>query len=97
MSVLTTHPPGPVRRGAGAVPTLALSHRDRALLTAVEAGRCDLVPTAVPDVRVDGRWFCDQLRARALVAAGLVVGAAVGPGRATVPALLTDAGRAALA
>lgn len=86
MGVLTDH-----------LSTMPLTHRDRALLTAVDAGRCDLVPTRVPDLRVDGRWFCDQPRAHALVAAGLLAAAEGGSGRDLVPARLTGAGRAALA
>lgn len=51
--------------------TVTLSRRDRALLVAVGEGRCDLPPSGVPDLRVDGLWFCDQPRAHALLAAGL--------------------------
>ena len=71
---------------------LNLTGRDRALLRAVAAGRCDITPTGIPDLRVDGRWFCDQPRAHALLAAGLVARAA----GAKATALLTTAGRAAL-
>lgn len=67
-----------------------LTGRDRALLRAVAAGRCDIAPTGVPNLRVDGRWFCDQPRAHALLAAGLIA-RALG-----APAMLTRAGRAAL-
>jgi len=73
-----------------------LSRRDRAVLVAAGEGRCELVPSGVPDLRVDGRWFCDQPRAHALVGAGLLVRASAERSRATVPARLTDAGRAAL-
>jgi hypothetical protein len=79
-------------------PTLApaLSARDRAVLAAVDAGRCVLVSGCEPDLLVDGRWFCDQPGARALVAAGLLVpAAAAAPGR-RVPVALTVAGREAL-
>jgi hypothetical protein len=96
MSVPTTAVLRPRSVIGDGAPTVTLGHRDRALLAAVDAGRCDLVRTGVPDVRVDGRWFCDQPRARALIAAGLVVAAAAAPGHRAVPALLTDAGRAAL-
>ena len=67
-----------------------LSRRDRALLTAAGEGRCDVAGSGVPDLRVDGRWFCDQPRAHALLAAGLLARAG-----GTTP-LLTPAGRAAL-
>jgi hypothetical protein len=75
--------------------TLTLSRRDRALLAAVADGRCELVPTGVPDLRVDGRWFCDQPRAHVLVAAGLLARGAMGKD-ARALARLTEAGRAAL-
>lgn len=74
--------------------TLTLSRRDRALLIAAGQGRCDVVSSGVPDLRVDGRWFCDQHRAQVLIAAGLLARAPAERGAA--PALLTDAGRAAL-
>ncbi|QYN35990.1 hypothetical protein K1T35_01085 [Pseudonocardia sp. DSM 110487] len=68
---------------------LRLTGRDRALLRAVAAGRCDIAPAGIPNLRVDGRWFCDQPRAHALLAAGLLA-------RAGGTTLLTAAGRAAL-
>jgi hypothetical protein len=67
-----------------------LTGRDRALLRAVAAGRCDIAPTGVPNLRVDGRWFCDQPRAHTLLAAGLIA-RALG-----ATAMLTRAGRTAL-
>ncbi len=78
------------------MPAVTLTRRDRALLIAVGEGRCDLVNSGVPDLRVDGRWFCDQLRAHALVAAGLLARATTGQSRGATPAMLTDAGRTAL-
>ncbi len=72
-----------------------LSRRDRALLHAVAAGRCELIITGVPDLRVDGRWYCDQPRAHALLAAGLVARATTDPSNTPTPALLTATGRAA--
>jgi hypothetical protein len=77
--------------------TVTLSRRDRALLIAAAEGRCDVVPSGVPDLRVDGRWFCDQPRAHALLGAGLLERATAERSSPTVPARLTDAGRAALA
>ena len=70
--------------------SMRLTGRDRALLRAVAAGRCDIAPTGIPDLRVDGRWFCDQPRAHALHAAGLLARAG-----GTTPQL-TPAGQAAL-
>lgn len=71
---------------------LNLTGRDRALLRAVAAGRCDIAPTGIPNLRVDGRWFCDQPRAHVLLAAGLMTRARGAP----ATALLTSTGRAAL-
>lgn len=79
-----------------ATPTATLSRRDRALLVAAGEGRCEMAPSGVPDLRVDGRWFCDQSRAYALVAAGLLARAPAKRGGPTARARLTDAGRAAL-
>jgi hypothetical protein len=78
------------------VSTLTLSHRDRALLLAAADGRCDVAAHGVPDLRVDGRWFCDQPRAHALLAAGLLARSGVGPEAPSAPALLTPSGRQAL-
>jgi hypothetical protein len=75
---------------------LTLTGRDRALLRAVAAGRCDITPTGIPELRVDGRWFCDQPRAHALVEAGLLARAGSGARGTPATALLTGAGRAAL-
>lgn len=76
--------------------TLTLTRRDRALLTAAGEGRCDVVSVGVPDLLVDGRWFCDQPRAHALVAAGLLARAPAGTQRRQAAAVLTDTGRAVL-
>ena len=80
-----------------AIPAAAatLTVRDRALLRAVAAGRCDLVVGAAPEFRVDGRWYCDQSRAHDLIAAGLL-SALRASGRERGPAELTMAGRRAL-
>ena len=76
--------------------TLMLSHRDRAVLLAAADGRCDLAAEGVPDLRVDGLWFCDQPRAHALVAVGLLARASARSEAPSAPALLTPAGRLAL-
>ena len=60
------------------------SHRDRAVLRAVAAGRCTVSTTGV--LAVDGLGCCDQFVGRRLTAAGLL---AAGPG----PARLTTTGR----
>lgn len=52
---------------------VTLSHRDRAVLRAVAAGRCG-VSTATGDALViDGRCVCDQFVAPRLRAAGFIV------------------------
>lgn len=76
--------------------TVMLSGRDRALLRAVADGRCDVARSGVPDLRVDGLWFSDQSCAHALLAAGLLAPARIGPDAPSAPALLTPAGRRAL-
>jgi hypothetical protein len=65
--------------------TTDLSHRDRAVLRAVAAGRCTV--SAIGVLAVDGLGCCDQFVGRRLATAGLI---ATGPG----PAHLTDTGRA---
>ncbi len=76
--------------------TVTLTGRDRALLRAIVAGRCDLVAAAAPELRVDGLWYCDQARAHGLIAAGFLT-ALRATGRERGPAALTAAGRHALA
>jgi hypothetical protein len=78
------------------VSAVTLTRRDRALLLAAADGRCDLTAHGVPDLCVDGRWFCDQPGAHALVAGGLLARAITAPDAASTPALLTAAGRLAL-
>jgi len=69
------------------ITTTELSHRDRAVLRAVAAGRCTVSTIGV--LAVDGLGCCDQFVGRRLAAAGLI---AAGSG----PAHLTTAGRALL-
>lgn len=71
------------------------SGRDRAVLRAVDAGRCQLGAGCEPVLLVDGLGCADSFEARRLVAAGLV--APPNPARRLGPAVLTDAGRSALA
>jgi hypothetical protein len=66
--------------------TSTISHRDRALLRAVAAGRCTIDHGSLA---VDGIGFCDQFAGLRLSAAGLI---AAEPG----PAHLTATGRALL-
>ncbi len=77
-------------------PVVELNHRERATLRAVAQNMAELTCSRVPDLFIDGLAFCDQATARELVRRGLI--AAVRKGRAgeRVPAVLTEAGRAAL-
>jgi hypothetical protein len=70
--------------------TAALNPRDRAVLRAVAAGRCEISATAGRTLVVDGLCFADQFAAPRLTAAGLI---ASGTGRAH----LTPSGQARLA
>ena len=76
--------------------TVSLTARNRALLRAVATGRCDLVGGVASEIRVDGRWYCDQARAHVLVAAGLLTALRTS-GKERGPAQLTMARRRALA
>jgi hypothetical protein len=69
-----------------------LSHRDRAILRAVAAGRCQLAPRAGFTLTIDGLACCDQLAGRRLAQAGLIDASGLQPG----PARLTATGQALL-
>jgi hypothetical protein len=71
--------------------TAALTHRDRAVLRAVAAGRCEISPTSGGVLVVDGLCLSDQFTGPRLTAAGLIATAA-----ASGPALLTPSGHAVL-
>lgn len=75
----------------------ALSHRDRAVLRAVAAGRCRISRDACAALTIDGLSCCDQLAGPRLTKAGLIA-ADPNPGAATrlAPARLTPAGNALL-
>ncbi len=68
-----------------------LSHRDRSVLRAVDAGRCEVTGHAT--LLVDGVGCCDQFVGPRLVRAGLIAP----PGPEPAPARLTASGRALLA
>jgi hypothetical protein len=70
--------------------TAALTHRDRAVLRAVAAGRCEISTTSNALV-VDGLHFSDQFVGPRLTEAGLIA-AVKGAG----PARLTPSGHALL-
>lgn len=88
----------PLSTGAATgTPGAALSHRDRAILRAVDGGSAELVLGAVPALYLDGRCCSDQFAARGLAHAGLIAAAGSGRTGQRVRARLTVAGRACLA
>jgi hypothetical protein len=68
----------------------ALSHRDRAVLRAIRAGRCQVSGRAETLLVIDGVGCSDQFIASRLVQAGLIAS----PGPRPAPAHLTAAGLA---
>ena len=70
--------------------TMTLSDRDRAILRAVAAGRCEISTRFGGALVVDGRCLADQFTGPRLTSAGLIAAAQVGPAR------LTAAGRGVL-
>ncbi len=77
------------------VGTFTISGRDRAVLRAVAAGRCELGAGCQPVLLVDGLSCADSSEGQRLISAGLV--AAPDPAVPRAPATLTPAGRKALA
>ena len=71
----------------------SLSHRDRAILRAVAAGRCQISGGACTALTVDGLSCCDQFIGARLAGAGLIAA----PGPRPEPARLTETGQALLA
>jgi hypothetical protein len=74
--------------------TSTLTGRDRAVLRAVAAGRCQLGAGYQPVLLVDGLVCADFAAGQRLVTAGLIHPS--DPARPLGPATLTSAGRAAL-
>ena len=70
--------------------TSTLSHRDRAVLRAVAAGRCVVAGLQGMALRIDGLCFADQFAGPRLAGAGLIAASTTGL------AQLTPAGRAVL-
>lgn len=70
----------------------ALTRRDRAVLLAVRAGRCEVSGGAAVALTVDGLLCSDQFLGRRLVQAGLIASPAPAPQRAR----LTVSGRTVL-
>lgn len=73
-------------------PISTLSHRDRAVLMAVRAGRCEVSGRLAVSLTIDGLGCSDQFVGHRLVRAGLITAPAAAPGRAR----LTSSGRAVL-
>jgi len=76
---------------------IELSHRARAVLRAVRAGRAEVSCSGMPDLRVDGLPCCDQVTVHELVLAGLIKAPTLILVDTWVPADLTDTGADALA
>ncbi|GAA2568591.1 hypothetical protein [Pseudonocardia hydrocarbonoxydans] len=70
---------------------IALTGRDRSVLRAVRAGRCEVTGSGA--LVVDGIGCCDQFLGARLVRAGLIAA----PGPSPAPARLTPSGLALLA
>jgi len=73
-----------------ATTTTELSHRDRAVLRAIAAGRCEISDAIAVSLVIDGMSFCDQLAGPRLARAGLIAANGSRPG----PARLTSFGKA---
>jgi hypothetical protein len=73
-------------------PQATLSHRDRAVLRAVAAGRCQLAGDIGVQLTIDGVCCCDQSVGARLSQAGLIATDGSRPGLAR----LTQSGRAML-
>jgi hypothetical protein len=71
--------------------TTELTHRDRAILRAVAAGRCRITGGACVALVIDGLSCCDQFAGPRLAQAGLIVS-----GSQSEPARLTETGQALL-
>ncbi|CCH33366.1 hypothetical protein ABZ816_18420 [Actinosynnema sp. NPDC047251] len=74
-----------------------LTHRARAMLRAIAAGRAEVTHSQEPDLRVDGLLCSDQATTRQLAHAGLVRPVELNGHGQWSPAELTPAGRALLA
>jgi hypothetical protein len=69
---------------------ISLSHRDRAVLQAVAAGRCEFSADTRGSLTIDGICCCDQFVGPRLASAGLIAVA----GSRSGPARLTESGQA---
>lgn len=85
-------PSEPPSEPAGEQP--ALTRRERAVLLAIAAGRCQISAGAGASLVIDGLACCDQLVGPRLIRAGLIE--PVGRGAKPAVAELTATGKAAL-
>jgi hypothetical protein len=81
-----------LREDAMTTTTTALSHRDRAVLRAIAAGRGEISDLTAVSLVIDGMSCCDQLVGPRLAQAGLIAASGARPG----PARLTPSGQALL-
>lgn len=70
--------------------------RHQRILADVAAGRVATTCRGTPELIIDGRCCCDQSAGPLLAAAGWIRPLMSDPTGGPVPAMLTDAGRAAL-
>lgn len=75
---------------------IPLNHRDRAVLRAVAAGRCQISGGAAASLTIDGLRCCDQMVGVRLTTAGLIAAAALQACSGPCAATLTASGRALL-
>jgi hypothetical protein len=73
-----------------------LNHRERATLRAIATGQAEISCSCEPDLFIEGLACCDQNTVHRLARAGLIAPARRGHQGERVPAILTEAGQAAL-
>ncbi|MFC4000550.1 hypothetical protein ACFS2C_10800 [Prauserella oleivorans] len=73
-----------------------LNHRERATLMAIAEGGAELTSSCEPDLFIDGLACCDQATVHSLARRGYIAPAFTARKGQRVPAVLTEAGRAAL-
>lgn len=76
---------------------IPLNHRERAALQAIARGLAEVTCSSEPDLFIDGLACCDQFTAHNLAHRALIAPARPGRRGERVPAILTEAGHAALA
>ncbi|QWF78318.1 hypothetical protein [Amycolatopsis sp. CA-230715] len=74
-----------------------LNYRERATLRAVALGTAEITCSSEPDLFIDGLACCDQTTAHQLANRGFIVPVRAGRAGERVPAIISEAGTAALA